>query len=94
MSERTKRRDANQKQIIRDLERAGVSVKDTSQLSEFLDIACGRAGRNYLFEIKDPDKPPSARKLTPGEQKFHDRWNGQVDVIFCAEDALRIMGIG
>ena len=89
--ERTKRRDANQKQIVRDLERAGVSIKDTSQLSGFLDIACGYHGHNYLFEIKDPDKPPSARKLTPAEKEFHDRWKGQVDVILCAEDALKIM---
>lgn len=91
MTERTKRRDANQKQIIRDLERAGVSVKDTSQLSGFLDIVCGYHSKNYLFEIKDPAKVPSQRKLTPAEKKFHDRWKGRVDIILCAEDALKIM---
>ncbi len=47
--------------------------------------------RNFLFEIKNPARPPSARKLTPDETFWHRDWAGQVDVIERAEDAVRII---
>ena len=40
------------------------------------DIVCGYKGVNLLVEIKDPDKPPSARKLTPLEEAFKESWGG------------------
>lgn len=91
MRERRKRRDANHAQIIRELEQAGVSVKDCSQLSGFVDIACGYRGRTFLFEIKDPEKPPSKRALTPDEEDFHERWKGHLAIILTSEEAIRIM---
>ena len=57
------------------------------------DIAVGWLGYTFLFEIKDGEKPPSRRKLTPKQQKFFDGWAGQAAVIFTAQDALRIMEI-
>ena len=52
------------------------------------DIAIGYKGRNALIEIKDGTKPPSARKLTPDEQKFHDEWRGQVAIIESIDEAI------
>lgn len=86
---RAHRVDDNQKEIIAAFRKLGYSVHDTSRQGEgFPDICCGKAGRTYIFEIKDGKKPPSARKLTPAEQKFKDGWRGQYTVIESVEDVL------
>ena len=72
---RAARTDTNQKAIVFALRRLGCSVKPTHMVGDgFPDIVVGFRNSNYLFEIKDPDKPPSARKLTPMENKFHIKW--------------------
>lgn len=87
------KRDGNQDQIVAELRQAGVSVAVTHQLGGgFPDIVTGFRGQNYQFEIKDPGQPPSKRKLTPAEEKYHDEWKGQVDIILSADEALNIMG--
>lgn len=91
---RAGRVDDNQPQIVADLRRLGLEVAITSSLGGgFPDIVVARAGVNWLFEIKDANKPPSARKLTPAEELWHQFWTGQVDVITSTDDALRIMGL-
>jgi hypothetical protein len=45
------------------------------------DIVVGVAGKNFMFEIKDGKKTASQKKLTPAQVKFHDEWNGQINVI-------------
>lgn len=81
--------DTNQPEIVRQLRKCGVSVRSTANLgSGFPDIVCGNGGENYLFEIKQPGK-----KLTSMEEDFHEGWRGQVDVIECYRDALKVMGI-
>ena len=47
--------------------------------------------RNFLFEIKNPARPPSARKLTPDETFWYRDWAGQVDVIHSAAEAITII---
>ncbi len=92
---RAKRVDVNQPEIVAALRAVpGVVVFHTHEVGKgFPDIVVSWHGRqNYLFEIKDPNKPPSKRKLTEAEQKFHDTWPGQVDVIETAEEVLLIMG--
>lgn len=91
---RTKRVDTNQPEIVAKLRSVpGVSVFHTHEVGKgFGDIVVGFRGNNYLFEIKDPDKSPSARKLTPREEEFMAIWNGQINVIKTAEEALLIMG--
>lgn len=83
--------DANQPKIVKELRDLGYSVKPVHQIKRFADILVGKGGKNWIFEIKDPAKPPSARKLTEGEEEFFDDWQGQVDVILTTEDALEIM---
>lgn len=69
--------DGNQNYMVDKLRRLGVSVAITSsQGSGFPDIVCGYKGVNLLVEIKDPDKPPSARKLTELEESFKESWRG------------------
>ena len=88
------RLDGNHKQIVQELRQfPGVSVHSTAQLGGgFGDIVVGYKKTNYLFEIKDPTKPPSSRVLTPDEQKFHSNWSGQIDTVMSTEDVLKRIG--
>jgi len=87
-----KRVDANQKIITESLRKMGCSVTVLSMVGKGCpDILVGKDGKNFLFEIKDGEKIPSRKKLTPDEVKFHDNWRGQVDVVECLDDAVAII---
>jgi hypothetical protein len=90
---RIKKVDANQKEIVEGLRKyPGISVAHTHILGDgFPDIVVGCRGVNYLFEIKDGSKPPSARKLTEDETLWHGRWGGQVNIVMNLEDILAVM---
>lgn len=91
---RAARVDANQPQIVDRLRALGCSVASTAALGQgFPDIVVGYRGSNYLFEIKDPAKKPSERRLTPAESLFHRSWGGQVDTIHTWEDVCEIIGM-
>ena len=87
--------DRNQPEIVAALRKAGAVVHCTHQLGGgFPDLFCNFRGRIFGFEVKDPLQPPSARKLTEGEQVWITNWNqsGQtVFVIETAEAAISIM---
>ena len=81
--------DANHSKIVSELRKLkGVTVRSVATIKNFLDIIVGYNGRNYLFEIKDPEKPPSQRKLTEGEKKFMDEWTGQADLALTTQDII------
>lgn len=89
---RAARVDANQGVIVRALRKIGCSVQDLSKVGEgCCDILVGVLGLNLLMEIKDGEKPPSARKLTPAQQKWHASWRGQKAVVESVEDAVEIV---
>jgi len=88
---RRARVDTNQTEIVKQLRLLGCTVLHVHQLKGCFDILVGYRGRNFAFEIKDPNQPPSKRKLTAGEQKFFDSWKGQVNVIETYEYAVQIM---
>ena len=46
-----------------------------------------------MIEVKDGDKPPSARKLTPDQVTWHEAWRGQVCVVKSVEEALEAIGL-
>ena len=85
--------DANQKEIVEGLRKMGLSVLHTHQLKGCFDILVGHKGFNFAFEIKDPEQPPSKRRLTPDERTFFDGWNGQVDKIESLDDILEIIKV-
>jgi Holliday junction resolvase len=81
------RTDANQSEVVEKFRGMGYSVAITSALgSGFPDIVVGKYGITVLVEIKDGAKPPSKRKLTEDEQRFHDTWRGSACVVECEED--------
>lgn len=90
---RASRVDANQQEIAQGLRAVGATVELTHFVgSGFPDLVAGFRGENYLIEIKDGNKPPSARQLTDDEREWHEGWRGQVDVAESLDDALGIIG--
>jgi hypothetical protein len=85
------RRDANEDQVVSALEAAGAYVKKINDGGTF-DLLVWYRGNTLLLECKDGNKPPSARKLTPAEQKFHDQWPGNnLHVVLGPEDAVALL---
>jgi len=70
---RARRTDANQEQLVKDLRKSGYTVAVTSEKGK---------GFPDLVIAKDFAQPPSKRKLTPDEVKFHTSWN---DFVIVAE---------
>ena len=84
--------DANQAEIVADLRAIGCTVLHLHMVGHGCpDIAVGFRGQNYLFELKDGDKPPSRRRLTADEQAWHEKWRGQVAVITTFDEALECL---
>lgn len=81
--------DANQPDIVKALRAAGASVQSLADLGCGVpDLLIGWRGTNLLFEVKDGTKRPSARRLTPDEERWHGRWSGQVTVVESADAAV------
>lgn len=92
MGRRAAKVDANQSDLVLELRKRGATVQHLHMVGHGCpDICVGYRGANFLFEIKDGSKPPSARKLTPPEQSFFDNWRGQVHVIYSADGAFAVM---
>ena len=89
------RTDDNQACIVRDLRKAHCRVLSLASVGNGCpDILVYRpaTGLLYLCEIKDGDKYPSQRKLTPDQVEFQDEgW--PVHVIKNSDEALKIVGI-
>jgi hypothetical protein len=92
---RIRRTDDNQKKLVAQIRAIpGTSVAHTHTLGQgFPDLCVSYKGVNFLFEVKDPLKPPSARKLTPDEQKFHESWTGSIHVVETIDDVFKIFRI-
>jgi Holliday junction resolvase len=73
--------DENQNEIVKALRKAGAYVRIISQGDGIPDLLVAYKGYTILMEVKDGDKPPSARKLTEAEQKFFDEWTGGMLVV-------------
>lgn len=87
-----KRTDANHGEIKKALQQIGCTVFDLSSVGGGVtDLLCGYRGKNYLIEIKDGDKPPSARKLTPAQKLFHSLWRGQKCVVKNVDEAVKVV---
>jgi hypothetical protein len=89
---RKKRVDANQAEIVKKLREKGLTVLHLHTVGDGApDICVGCFGLNFLFEIKDPEKFPSQRKLTDDEKKFFDSWMGQVNKVETVEEIIEVI---
>jgi hypothetical protein len=64
----------------------GATVRIVTQGNGLPDLLVGFRGMTILMEVKDGQKVPSARKLTPAEQKFFDEWRGGIVAIVNSVD--------
>ena len=91
---RAARVDANQRQVVAALRGAGASVQLLHAVGEGCpDLLVGHRGVNYLIEVKDGQKPPSAQKLTPQQEIWHRDWRGHRVVVNSPEAALAAIGV-
>ena len=74
----------------------GATVRVISQGDGIPDLLVGFQGKTALLEVKDGRKPPSARVLTPAEQKFFDEWRGgTLAIVNSVDEAIAVvMGMG
>ena len=88
---RRARVDATQKEIVATFRRCGFKVAHTHTVGAgFPDIVVARHGWTALVEIKDGNLPPSRKKLTPDEEKFHREWPGEIHIIESPDDVIRL----
>ena len=88
---RAARRDNGEQDIIKAMRAEGAFVKVINDEGTF-DLLCWYNGRTLLLEIKDGTKPPSARRLTPAEQNFHDEWPGDnLYIVNSVEEAIALL---
>ena len=81
--------DVNQPAIVAAIRKLGWTVQHLHSLGQGCpDIMVGAKGKNYLFEIKNPEYDG---ELTDDEQDWHDSWRGQVAVVETIEDILEVV---
>lgn len=87
--------DRNHVEICEALRKAGASVLSMAPLGNGApDVLCGYAGQTILLELKDGSLPPSARRLTDDQLKWHSGWKGGPLAVVCdVESALRVLGV-
>jgi len=87
--------DSNHLEIVDALRSAGAYVISLAGVGAGCpDLLVGFLGHTFLVEIKDGSKPPSARKLTEQQLKFHREWKGGTLAIVDNPDAaLRMLGV-
>lgn len=84
--------DANQVEIVAAIRGHGASVSCTHTSGDGIpDLLVGFCNQNFVMEIKDGSKPPSQRRLTKAQVKWHSEWKGNVFIIETIEHALIIL---
>lgn len=86
--------DRNQPEVVKALRAVGCSVEFLHRIGSGVpDLLVGHKGSNILMELKDSQKPPSARQLTDDEKQWHAAWRGQVCVVSNISEALAAVGL-
>ena len=88
---RAARTDANQSAVVERFRQWGASVETMHAVGNgFPDLAVGLCGINLLVEVKDGDKPPSARTLTPDQVDWWNQWQGWAELVETLDDVDRL----
>ena len=84
--------DANQSQLVKALRDGGCEVECLHAVGGGVaDLLVYCRSKLHLLEVKDGAKPPSARKLTPDQERWHRYW--PVAVVTSVEEALAAVGL-
>lgn len=81
----TGKKDGNQGEIVDALRAIGCSVV---VMHVPCDLLVGFRGRNALLEVKNSNRPPSGRKLTPDQVIFQAEWRGQFTKVETVDEAI------
>ena len=76
---RAARVDANLSAIVAAFRYLGCSVNVRNDSMADLDVGYG--GISIIVEVKDGNKPPSARKLTPNQVDKRKTWTGGIRLV-------------
>ena len=87
---RAARIDENQTEIVKALKDIGCTVQTLASVGHGVPDLLVGCGFNILMEVKDGSKPPSKRRLTPDQEKWHKEWKGQVVVVETVKEAIAI----
>lgn len=83
--------DRNHAEVKAALEGVGFACWSTARLGDgFCDLVAVRRGQVVFVEVKDGQRVPSERKLTPAEQQFRafvEGAGGAYRILLSAEDA-------
>lgn len=87
--------DANHTQVVKALRAAGATVQSLAAVGKGVpDLLVGFRGQTLLMEVKDGNKPPSARQLTKDQLTWHGEWcGGPLAVVDGVDAALRVLGV-
>lgn len=89
------RTDANQARIVEALRASGCFVQSLAGVGKGCpDLAVSADGKWHMIEVKDGSKPPSQRRLTDDEIKWHRKANeyGPVWIVYDEIGALWVCG--
>jgi hypothetical protein len=87
-----KRTDANHAFIVAVFRAMGCSVQSIASVGNGCpDVLVGKDGWTVPVEIKDGNKPPSARKLTENEEIWKANWKGSYALIETPEQAHQLV---
>ena len=84
---RAARKDANHTEIVEAFRRLGIATIDVSACPCGFDLIAGFQLAAIAVEVKDGRKAPSARRLTPNEEKRHAAWTGPKTIVQSVDDA-------
>ena len=92
-----KRRDENEPEIVRALQRIGAKVYRLDGKAGLPDLLCGFQGKTTLIEVKQKDTPRVKQNhrdgrggLDPDQFVFHSGWpGGPCVVVTSVDEAIR-----
>jgi hypothetical protein len=82
---RAARRDQNEPAIIKALRDAGATVEQWDKV----DLVVGFRGRNYLLEVKHPDRTKAHVERLARQADWRRAWAGQACVVTSPTEALQ-----
>ena len=89
---RAARTDENQASIVAGLRAFGASVQPLHAVGQGCpDLLVGYRGRNYLIEVKNPEKPKADQQLTPRQVEWHGAWVGDVHTVRTLDGAIEFI---
>jgi len=82
--------DTNHAEVVKALRAIGCTVQSLAAIGKGCpDLLVGYRGKTLLMEVKDGTRPPSEKRTTEDQDKWHGAWNGgALWLVYSAQDAI------